>query len=185
MPELQNNFHLVRRLLSSRVPPDVAHGIAHEWLDKRGFLAMEDPVGALHAELNRRQRGDLRSMPGYRRVLAQVDALRLAELTAPQSFVDSLTPDEKDVMAQESDIFVEEGENLRSLLIGSLEEEGMLPALSHLKAQAARRPGPALGRVIGKLTEVLQQRQRRREQFADGLSAPEYEVVYVALDLWA
>jgi hypothetical protein len=85
-------------------------------------------------------------------------------------------------MAQEFDIFVEEGEDLRSLLIGSL-EKGMLPALSHLKA--ARRPGPALGRVIGKLRGVLQRRQRRREQFADGLSVQEYEVVYVALDLWA
>jgi hypothetical protein len=183
MSELENNFHLVQRLLSSRVPSDLAHGIAHEWLDKRGFLAMDDPVGALHAELNRHRRSDLRSMPGYRSVLAKVDALRLAELTDPRSFVDSLTPDEKDVMAQEFDIFVEEGEDLRSLLIGSLEEGGMLPALSHLKA--ARRPGPAHGRVIGKLTGVLQRRQRRREQFADGLSVQEYEVVHVALDLWA
>jgi hypothetical protein len=182
MSEFEHNFNLVQMLLSRRVTPDLAHRIAHTSLGKRDFLSMPDPIGELHAELQRPQRSDLRSMPGYRRVLAKVDALRTAELTDPQSFVDSLTLDERDVMAQALDIFVEEGENLRSLLIGSL-AEGMLPALSNLKT--ALRPGPALGRVIGRLTKVLQHRQRRREQFADGLSVQEYEVVYVALDLWA
>jgi hypothetical protein len=38
MSEFQNNFNLVKMLLSRRVPSDVAHGIAHKWLDKRGFL---------------------------------------------------------------------------------------------------------------------------------------------------
>jgi hypothetical protein len=32
---------------------------------------------------------------------------------------------------------------------------------------------------------ILRRRQQRREQFADGLTAQEYEVVHVALDLWA
>jgi hypothetical protein len=166
----------------------VAHGIAHKWLDKRGFLAMDDPIGSLHAELKRPQRRDLRLMPGYRRVVAKVDALRLAELTDPQSFVDTLTRDgEWQVMAQALDIVLEEGEDLRSYLLGilSAEDLGMLPALSHLKALAARRPGAALGGVIGKLTGILRRRQQRREQFADGLSVQEYGVVYVALDLWA
>jgi hypothetical protein len=39
--------------------------------------------------------------------------------------------------------------------------------------------------VIGKLTGILQQRQRQLEEFADGLTAQEYEVVHMALDLWA
>jgi hypothetical protein len=39
--------------------------------------------------------------------------------------------------------------------------------------------------VIGKLSRILQQRQWQREEFADGLTMQEYEVVYVALDLWA
>jgi hypothetical protein len=58
-------------------------------------------------------------------------------------------------------------------------------ALWQLKAQAARSQGAGLGSAIGKLTKVLQQRQRRLEQFADGLAAQEYEVVHMALDLWA
>jgi hypothetical protein len=184
MSEFQHDFNLVQMLLSRRVTPDLAHRIAHTSLGKGDFLTMPDPIGGLRTELQRPQRGDLRSMPSYRSVLAKVDALRLAELTDPQSFVDSLTPEEKDVMAQAFDIFVLEGEKLRSLLIGSL-EEGMLPALSHLQAQAERQPEAALGSLTGKLTKVLQRRQRRREQFADGLSVPEYEVVHVALDLWA
>jgi hypothetical protein len=167
---------------------DVGNGIAHELLDKRGFLAMDDPIGALHAELQRPRRGDLRSMPGHRRVVAKMDALRLSELTDPQSFVDSLTRDDEwQVMVRELDIFLEEGEDLRSYLLGTLSPEGlgMLPALSHLKALAARRPGAALGSVIGKLTGILRRRQQRREEFADGLTVQEYEVVHKALDLWA
>jgi hypothetical protein len=33
MSEFQNKFNLVKMLLSRRVPSDVAHGIAHKWLD--------------------------------------------------------------------------------------------------------------------------------------------------------
>jgi hypothetical protein len=39
--------------------------------------------------------------------------------------------------------------------------------------------------VIGELMKILQQRQRQLEEFADGLAMQEYEVVHVALDLWA
>jgi hypothetical protein len=84
-------------------------------------------------------------------------------------------------MAQALDIVLEEGENLRSLLIGILSAED----LGMLKAQAARPQGAALGSVIGKLMKVLQRQQQRREQFADGLSVQEYEVVHLALDLWS
>jgi hypothetical protein len=181
MSEFQNDFNLVKMLLSRRVLSDVAQGIAHKWLDKRNFLTMDDPIGALDAELKRPQRHDLRSMPGYRNVLARVDALHRAQLTDPLSFVDSLTRDEWQVMAQALDIVLEEGENLRSHLLVTLSAEGlgMLPALSQLKAQ-----GEGLRSVIGKLTNILQQRQRQLEEFADGLTMQEYEVVHVALDLW-
>jgi hypothetical protein len=91
MSEFQNNFNLVKMLLSRRVPSDVAHGIAHKWLDKRDFLTIDDPIGALDAESKRPQRHALRSMPGYRSVVARVDALRRAQLTDSLSFVDSLT----------------------------------------------------------------------------------------------
>jgi hypothetical protein len=57
--------------------------------------------------------------------------------------------------------------------------------LSQLKAQAAWPQGAALGSVIGKLTGILRRRQQRREQFADGLSVQEYQVVHMALDLWS
>jgi hypothetical protein len=211
MSKFENNFKLVKRLLSSRVPPDVADRIAHESLDKRGFLtmvdpigalvdpigALVDPIGALDAQLKRPQRHDLRSIPGYMRLVARVDALLLAELTDRESFVDALggddergvapvAPGEQQVMAPELDIVVEEGENLRKLLIDILSagELGMLPALSHLKARAAKQPEAVLGSVIGKLTKVLQQRKRQLEEFADGLTVQEYEVVHKALDLW-
>jgi hypothetical protein len=90
-------------------------------------------------------------------------------------------------MAQALDIVLEEGETLRSLLLDNLSAEdlGMLPALSQLKAQAARLQGAGLRSVIGKLTKILQQRQRQLEKFADGLTMQEDKVVYVALDLWA
>jgi hypothetical protein len=187
MSEFQNNFNLVQTLLSRRAPPDVAHGIAHMWLDKRSFLTMEDPIGALAAQLKSPRRDALRSMPGHKRVVARVDALHRAQLTDPLSFVNSLTPDELQVIAQALDIVLGEGENLCSHLLYILSAEGlgMLPALSGLEALAKRRPEAALGSVIGKLTKVLQQRQRQLEEFADGLIVQEYEVVHMALDLWA
>jgi hypothetical protein len=97
----------------------------------------------LDAELKRPERLALMSMPGYRSVAARVDALRRAQLTDPLSFVDSLTRYEWQVMAQALDIVLEEGENLCSHLLHTLSVEGlgMLPALSHLKAQAARPQG--------------------------------------------
>jgi hypothetical protein len=71
---------------------------------------MDDPIGALDAELKCPQRHALRSMPGYMSVVAKVDALRWAQLTDPQSFVDSLTRDDEwQVMAQVLDIVLEEG----------------------------------------------------------------------------
>jgi hypothetical protein len=187
MSEFEHNFNLVQMLLSRRVTPDLAHRIAHESLDKPDFLTMDDPIRTLHAELHRPQRGDLRSMPGHRRVVAKVDALRLAELTDPQSLVNSLTPGEPEVMAQALDVFVEEGEELSSNLLVYLNSEGveLLTVLSDLKARMAREPVPALGSVIGKLTGLLRRRQQRRGEFAGGLTVQEYEVVYMALDLWS
>jgi hypothetical protein len=69
MSEFENNFKLVKRLLSSRVPEDVADRIAHESLDKRAFLAMDHPIGALDAELKRPQKG--REIAGAEMALKQ------------------------------------------------------------------------------------------------------------------